>query len=110
MNEYRENILTMDFNSSILVYLPISLFFELLIACIYVLGNIYWCNAGETVSIVGDHDPALMKYFDCTRSGPRSAFDGGVVYQFETMEYVCLLSLFSFLLSVYMTYHNELCY
>uniref|UniRef100_A0A0A0KLP3 Actin-related protein 5 n=1 Tax=Cucumis sativus TaxID=3659 RepID=A0A0A0KLP3_CUCSA len=43
---------------------------------------------GETVTIVGDHDPSLMKYFDCTRSGPRSAFDGNVVYQFEIMEYV----------------------
>ncbi|XP_015876828.2 actin-related protein 5 isoform X1 [Ziziphus jujuba] len=43
---------------------------------------------GETVSIVGDHDPALMKYFDCTRSGPRSAFDSNVVYQFEIMEYI----------------------
>ncbi|KAJ8765961.1 hypothetical protein K2173_020477 [Erythroxylum novogranatense] len=43
---------------------------------------------GETVTIVGDHDPALLKYFDCTRSGPRSAFDSNVVYQFEIMEYV----------------------
>ncbi|XP_052186914.1 actin-related protein 5 isoform X2 [Diospyros lotus] len=43
---------------------------------------------GETVTIVGDHDPSLMKYFDCTRSGPRSAFDVNVVYQFETMEYI----------------------
>ncbi|KAK7300736.1 hypothetical protein RJT34_11585 [Clitoria ternatea] len=43
---------------------------------------------GESVTIVGDHDPALMKYFDCTRSGPRSAFDNNVVYQFETMEYI----------------------
>ncbi|KAF8395601.1 hypothetical protein HHK36_019551 [Tetracentron sinense] len=42
---------------------------------------------GETVAIVGDHDPALMKYFDCTRSSHRSAFDGNVVYQFEIMEY-----------------------
>lgn len=47
-----------------------------------------YCNSGETVTIVGDHDPSLMKYFDCTRSGPRSAFDGNVVYQFENMEYV----------------------
>ncbi|PKA65979.1 Actin-related protein 5 [Apostasia shenzhenica] len=45
-------------------------------------------NAGETVTIVGDHDPALMKYFDCTRSSYRSAFDNNVVYQFEIMEYV----------------------
>ncbi|XP_072993227.1 actin-related protein 5 isoform X1 [Typha latifolia] len=43
---------------------------------------------GEVVTIVGDHDPALMKYFDCTRSSPRSAFDNDVVYQFEIMEYV----------------------
>ncbi|KAK7385702.1 hypothetical protein VNO78_31508 [Psophocarpus tetragonolobus] len=43
---------------------------------------------GENVTIVGDHDPTLMKYFDCTRSGPRSAFDSNVVYQFETMEYI----------------------
>lgn len=51
-------------------------------------------NAGETVTIVGDHDPALLKYFDCTRSGPRSAFDSNVVYQFEIMEYVSFPSLF----------------
>ncbi|GKU91961.1 hypothetical protein SLEP1_g5758 [Rubroshorea leprosula] len=43
---------------------------------------------GETVTIVGDHDPGLLKYFDCTRSGPRSAFDSNVVYQFEIMEYI----------------------
>lgn len=43
---------------------------------------------GETVTIVGDHDPALMKYFDCTRSSHRSAFDSNVVYQFEIMEYI----------------------
>ncbi|KAK9154325.1 hypothetical protein Sjap_001805 [Stephania japonica] len=43
---------------------------------------------GETVTIVGDHDPALIKYFDCTRSFQRSAFDGNVVYQFEIMEYI----------------------
>ncbi|XP_031488333.1 actin-related protein 5 isoform X1 [Nymphaea colorata] len=43
---------------------------------------------GESVSIVGDHDPALMKYFDFTRSSLRSAFDSNVVYQFETMEYI----------------------
>ncbi|KAK3006580.1 hypothetical protein RJ639_016231 [Escallonia herrerae] len=43
---------------------------------------------GETVTIVGDHDLALLKYFDCTRSGPRSAFDSNVVYQFEIMEYI----------------------
>ncbi|XP_030469755.1 actin-related protein 5 isoform X2 [Syzygium oleosum] len=45
-------------------------------------------STGETVTVVGDHDPALMKYFDCTRSGPRSAFDSNVVYQFEIMEYI----------------------
>lgn len=44
--------------------------------------------AGETVTVVGDHNPALLKYFDCTRSGPRSAFESNVVYQFEIMEYV----------------------
>lgn len=43
---------------------------------------------GEMVTIVGDHDPALLKYFDCTRSSYRSAFDSNVVYQFEIMEYV----------------------
>lgn len=51
-------------------------------------------GAGETVTVVGDHDPALLKYFDCTRSGPRSAFDSNVVYQFEIMEYVRLFHLF----------------
>ncbi|XP_042511953.1 actin-related protein 5 isoform X2 [Macadamia integrifolia] len=45
-------------------------------------------TTGETVTIVGDHDPALMRYFDCTRSSYRSAFDSNVVYQFEIMEYV----------------------
>jgi actin-related protein 5 len=48
------------------------------------------CDTGETVTIVGDHDPALLKYFDCTRSGPRSAFESDVVFQFEIMEYVSL--------------------
>ncbi|CAN1746903.1 Actin-related protein 5 [Linum perenne] len=43
---------------------------------------------GETVTIVGDHDPALLRYFDCTRSGPRSAFENNVVFQFEIMEYI----------------------
>ncbi|XP_071710469.1 actin-related protein 5-like [Rutidosis leptorrhynchoides] len=43
---------------------------------------------GETITIVGDHDPALLRYFDCTRSGPRSAFDNDVVFQFEIMEYI----------------------
>lgn len=46
---------------------------------------------GETVTIVGDHDVTLLRYFDCTRSGPRSAFDNNVVYQFEIMEYVSLV-------------------
>ncbi|GAB2299798.1 Actin- protein 5 [Dionaea muscipula] len=45
-------------------------------------------STGETVTVVGDHDTALLKYFDCTRSGPRSAFDSNVVYQFEIMEYI----------------------
>ncbi|KAL9231375.1 hypothetical protein vseg_006611 [Gypsophila vaccaria] len=45
-------------------------------------------HTGETVSVVGDHNTELLKYFDCTRSGPRSAFDGNVVYQFEIMEYI----------------------
>ncbi|RRT59261.1 hypothetical protein B296_00045990 [Ensete ventricosum] len=35
---------------------------------------------GETVTIVGDHDPSLMKYFDCTRTSFRSPFDNNVVY------------------------------
>lgn len=43
---------------------------------------------GETITVVGDHNPALLKYFDCTRTGPRSAFDNNVVYQFEIMEYI----------------------
>ncbi|KAJ1282642.1 hypothetical protein BS78_03G067400 [Paspalum vaginatum] len=45
-------------------------------------------STGETVSIVGDTDPALMKFFDCTRSAIRSPFDDDVVYQFEYMEYI----------------------
>ncbi|KAK8552825.1 hypothetical protein V6N12_041399 [Hibiscus sabdariffa] len=45
-------------------------------------------TTGETVTVVGDHDTALLRYFDCTRSGPRSAFDGNVVFQFEIMEYI----------------------
>lgn len=51
-------------------------------------------DLGETVTVVGDHDPALLKYFDCTRSGPRSAFDSNVVYQFEVMEYVSVMVTF----------------
>ncbi|KMZ59213.1 actin-related protein 5 [Zostera marina] len=45
-------------------------------------------STGETVTMVGDQDPALMKYFDCTRSSCRSPFDSNVVYQFDTMEYI----------------------
>ncbi|PPR87334.1 hypothetical protein GOBAR_AA33357 [Gossypium barbadense] len=45
-------------------------------------------STGETVTVVGDHDTALLKHFDCTRSGPRSAFDSNVVFQFEIMEYI----------------------
>ncbi|XWS07743.1 hypothetical protein CRYUN_Cryun41cG0016800 [Craigia yunnanensis] len=45
-------------------------------------------STGETVTVVGDQDTALLKYFDCTRSGPRSAFDSNVVFQFEIMEYI----------------------
>lgn len=52
----------------------------------------HYCYTGEIVTIVGDHDPALMKYFDCSRTGPRSAFDSNVVYQFEMMEYVSFSS------------------
>lgn len=61
------------------------------------------CDTGETVTIVGDHDPALLRYFDCTRSGPRSAFDSNVVYQFEIMEYVSLFCpvLYSFIFTKY---------
>jgi actin-related protein 5 len=35
---------------------------------------------------VGDYDSGTVKLFDFTRSSLRSAFDGNVVYQFETME------------------------
>ncbi|KAJ3693699.1 hypothetical protein LUZ60_009179 [Juncus effusus] len=45
-------------------------------------------STGETVTVVGEQDPALLKYFDCTRSSWRSPFDNNVVYQFEIMEYV----------------------
>ncbi|KAF0920976.1 hypothetical protein E2562_037891 [Oryza meyeriana var. granulata] len=45
-------------------------------------------SSGETVTVVGETDPALMKYFDCTRSSIRSPFDDDVVYQFEYMEYI----------------------
>ncbi|CAO2174585.1 unnamed protein product [Urochloa humidicola] len=45
-------------------------------------------GTGETVTIVGDTDPALMKFFDCTRSAVRSPFADDVVYQFEYMEYI----------------------
>lgn len=43
--------------------------------------------------MVGHQEPALLRFFDCTRSGPRSPFEANVVYQFEIMEYV---SYFSF--------------
>jgi hypothetical protein len=55
--------------------------------------------AGETVTVVGDADPALMKYFDCTRTSIRSPFDDDVVFQFEYMEYVrhsCELTFLNF--------------
>ncbi|AQK90282.1 Actin-related protein 5 [Zea mays] len=42
-------------------------------------------STGETVSIVGDTDPSLMKFFDCTRSAVRSPFDDDVVYQFDVI-------------------------
>ncbi|KAM7270723.1 hypothetical protein ACFE04_029937 [Oxalis oulophora] len=45
-------------------------------------------STGETITVVGDQHPALLRFFDCTRSGPRSAFDNDVVYQFEIMEYI----------------------
>ncbi|KQK02668.1 actin-related protein 5 [Brachypodium distachyon] len=45
-------------------------------------------SAGETVTVVGDTDPGLMKFFDCTRTSIRSPFDDDVVYQFEYMEYI----------------------
>ena len=57
-------------------------------------GNVGVFCVGETVTVVGDHDPALLRYFDCTRSGPRSAFENDVVYQFEIMEYVSLVSVY----------------
>lgn len=60
--------------------------------CIMIIwGNLIY--VGETVTIVGDGDPSLLKYFDCTRSGPRSAFDNDVVFQFEIMEYVSFIYL-----------------
>ena len=40
------------------------------------------------MSLVGEFDPIYLKLFDFTRSSIRSAFDGNVVYQFETMESV----------------------
>lgn len=49
---------------------------------------LYKITLGETVTVVGEHDPALFKYFDCTRSSWRSPFDNNVVYQFEILEYV----------------------
>lgn len=59
---------------------------------LYIYGLLF--GTGETVTIVGDQDPSMMKYFDCTRSGPRSPFDSNVVYQFEIMEYVWILNSF----------------
>ncbi|KAL3684199.1 hypothetical protein R1sor_002221 [Riccia sorocarpa] len=41
---------------------------------------------GETVNVVGDFDPSLVKTFDFTRAAVRTPFDGNVVYQYETME------------------------
>lgn len=58
--------------------------------CLIIQLTVIWfLGTGETVSIVGDTDPSLMKFFDCTRSAARSPFDDDVVYQFEYMEYVC---------------------
>ncbi|WZZ16616.1 hypothetical protein YC2023_109705 [Brassica napus] len=37
-----------------------------------------------------DHDPAMMKYLDCTPSRLHTAFDSNVIYQIEIMEYVLL--------------------
>ncbi|KAG9145312.1 hypothetical protein Leryth_008255 [Lithospermum erythrorhizon] len=45
-------------------------------------------GTGETVTVVGDHNTTLLKYFDMSRAGPRSAFEDDVVCQFEIMEYV----------------------
>eukprot|EP01018_Ginkgo_biloba_P023446 Gb_24010 [translate_table: standard] len=43
---------------------------------------------GEIVNIIGDYDPGLMKFFDFTCSTLQTDFDGNVMYQFETMEYI----------------------
>jgi actin-related protein 5 len=51
-------------------------------------------GSGELTSIVGDYDSGTVKLFDFTRSSLRSAFDGNVVYQFETMESVRCCPLF----------------
>ncbi|KAL2636158.1 hypothetical protein R1flu_007637 [Riccia fluitans] len=42
--------------------------------------------SGETVNVIGDFDPSLVKTFDFTRAAVRTPFDGNVVYQYETME------------------------
>jgi hypothetical protein len=64
--------------------------------------------AGELVSLVGEFDPNYVKLFDFTRSSIRSAFDGNVVYQFETMECVrsmdVLFIMFCFVLKIWPTY------
>lgn len=80
--------------------LPLPFFF-FQILCLFSL-SLFIYGIGETVTIVGDHDTTLLKYFDCTRSGPRSAFDSNVVYQFEIMEYVChcLLLMLNFVAHV----------
>lgn len=54
----------------------------------FLTGNV---GAGELVSLVGEFDPSFVKLFDFTRSSIRSAFDGNVVYQFETMECVSFI-------------------
>ncbi|EFJ08550.1 hypothetical protein SELMODRAFT_131582 [Selaginella moellendorffii] len=46
-------------------------------------------SSGETVNLIGDYDSGIAKVYDFTRSAARSAFDGNVVFQFETME--CIL-------------------
>lgn len=73
----------------------------LILICLLMVSFIY--GTGETVTIVGDFDAAMMKFFDCTRSGPRSAFDSNVVYQFEIMEYVWILNPF---VSEYSCFHH----
>ena len=66
--------------------------------------------AGELVSL-GEFDPNFVKLFDFTRSSIRSAFDGNVVYQFETMECVrsmdVLFIMFRFVLKIWPTYVHK---